>query len=179
MAQRTVFTITLAALLGFGCAVAHPSDEVRTGIYELTVETMTDDCSPQRAAGDLGMVAVLVRDGAIDAPVPETDLSLFTAPRVELTPGRSYHFETNRRLTGCDGAWVHEEWTMMDSDGTVFEVDHSQDWEGVSSCVPAEGSSVPSVDCAVDRHLRYALDTACDAPCSLSIDASGALICGC
>ena len=122
MSQRIAVVITLA-LSSFGCASAHPSDEVAPGIYELSASADTDACSPHRAVGVMGEVAVLVEAGAVDAPVPDMDAPLLLAPRVRLAPGQSYHSETNRRIPGCESAWVHEEWTMLQggAEGFIYE----------------------------------------------------------
>lgn len=181
MAQRTVQVALAMAALSMamvGCSAAHPSDEVRTGIYELMVESDADGCSPRRAVGSMGPVGVVVRGGAVDAPVPEQGNEIWTAPRVQLAPGASYHSETNRRITGCDGAWVHEEWTMMESDGEHFEVLHMQSWQGLDSCVDAPASA-PETDCDAERRLQYDLQTTCEAPCSLHVGVSGAIVCAC
>lgn len=111
MALRT-FGITM--LLLAGCSSAHPTDEVRTGIYMLEIEADSDACSPRRSSGSLGEVVVLGRDGAVDAPVPAVGVSPLVAPRVQLMPAASFHLETNRQIRDCDGAWVHDEWTLMD-----------------------------------------------------------------
>ncbi len=169
-----------AVTFGIGCSAAHPSDEVRTGIYQLEIESEIDGCSPARTAGDLGVVGVLVREGAVDAPVPAVGEGLLTAPRVQLRPGASYHAETNRRVSGCDGAWVHEEWTLMASSGEAFEVLHSQSWAGLESClVRPDTADMPQVDCDSERRLTYRLQDICEAPCALHLDLTGSIVCAC
>jgi len=177
----TLRAMTMAlALATVGCTAAHPSDEVRTGIYELIAEPEADGCTPMRTAGPLGPVGVLVREGAVDAPVPSVGGALVTAPRVQLAPSASYHAETNRRVPGCDSAFVREEWTLMESTGEGFELLHRQRWEGLEGCAAASAMpEAPELDCTSERRLRYALSTLCDAPCALRLDLSGALVCAC
>jgi len=177
--MRTI-GLAWACLLAAGCSQSIPTDDVRPGIYELSVEAERDACSPTRAVGSMGAVAVLVRDGAIDAPVPELADTLLTAPRVVLA-GEAFHTETNRRLPGCEGAWVHEEWTLLESTGDRFDVLHRQQWQGLGACAaPMEAMpGAPEADCMSERRLRYELDELCDAPCRLVLEATGDVVCGC
>jgi hypothetical protein len=179
MANRMAVLLAVGTVT-VGCAQAHAPDDVASGIYELTIESATEACSPVRAIGTMGSVAVLVEDGAIDAPVPDIEAPLLVAPRVRLTPGL-YHSETNRRLPGCDGAWVHEEWTVIDATATGFDLMHTQEWQGMSSCVDPRVAmpSAPDADCMSERILRYGLSTECRAPCALQLTAGGAVECSC
>lgn len=174
------FGFVCACVLAVGCSQSIPSDDVRAGIYELSVEAEADACSPTRAVGSMGPVAVLVRDGAIDAPVPDLSDSLLTAPRVVLA-GEAFHAETNRRVDGCDGAWVHEEWTLLESSGGTFDVVHRQQWQGLDGCAsPMERMpGAPEADCTSERRLRYELTELCDAPCRLVLEATGDVVCSC
>lgn len=170
---------TLGVLTLAGCASAHESDAVAPGIYELTIERELDACSPMRPAGTMGTVAVLVERGAIDAPVPDAEPDLLASPRVRLTPEGLYHAETNRRVPGCEGAWVHEEWTVLDPRASSFAIAHLQRWEGLTSCASAAMPSAPSADCESERILRYDLAERCAAPCSLRLTAASILECAC
>lgn len=173
-------TMCVCALM-VGCSQAHPSDEVEAGIYDLTVFADSEACSPSRAVGPMGPVAVLVEGSAIDAPVPDlASPSLLTAPRVTLT-GESFHAETNRRVPGCDDTFVHEEWTLIESSRDGFELLHSQEWHGLAECeaAPATMPGAPSADCMSERRLRYELAEPCAAPCRLILGAAGALSCSC
>ena len=173
-----VGVMTSVALVG--CSQSHPSEEIAPGIYDLTVQSETEACSPPRAVGAMGRVAMLVHDGAIDAPVPEIDDTVLTAPRVVLAPTASFHSETNRRLSGCGGAWVHEEWTVLESDGTTFDLLHTQQWQDLASCGGAETvRDAPSADCRSERRLRYDLAEACAAPCRLVLAIGPAIACSC
>lgn len=175
---RLVGVMTSVAL--FGCSQSHPNAEIAPGIYDLTVQSETEACSPPRAVGAMGRVAVLVQNGAVDAPVPEGDDSLLTAPRVVLEPSSSFHTETNRRPSGCDTAFVHEEWTVLASDGATFDLLHTQQWQGIASCAGAEPlRNAPSADCMSERRLRYDLAQACVAPCRLVLGESLAVGCSC
>lgn len=171
-------TAALFALAMLGCAETHATEDVVPGIYELMAEPEVDACSPIRAVGAMGPVAVLVEGGAIDAPVPEIDGPILTAPRVQLRPETSFHAETNRRVTGCD-AFVHEEWTVIDAREGAFDVLHTQEWVGLESCGDASTvmPGAPEADCGSERVLRYTLDAPCAAPCRLIL--AGALTCSC
>ncbi|HEY8426946.1 MAG TPA: hypothetical protein VIL20_01170 [Sandaracinaceae bacterium] len=173
-------SLVCASLL-VGCAQAHGTDDVAPGIYELTIERGLDACSPARPAGVMGTVAVIVDEGTLDAPVPDADASLLASPRVRLAPERAFHAETNRRVTGCEGAWVHEEWTLLEGGAEGFVLSHRQLWEGLSSC--AEGSitmrGAPVADCESERRLAYRLAERCAAPCALRLVAPEAVGCVC
>lgn len=184
MKTHGLLTLGLAALTG--CASAHASDEVAPGIYELTIERELDACSPMRPAGAMGDVAVLVDGGAIDAPVPDAPIAgagalSFASPRVRLAPEGLFHAETNRRVPGCEGAWVHEEWTVLDPSAERFVISHLQRWEGLASCVDAriEMPGAPAGDCESERRLRYDLAQSCPAPCALRLTAASTIECAC
>ncbi|MCZ7681068.1 MAG: hypothetical protein M5U28_20680 [Sandaracinaceae bacterium] len=168
-------------LLAAGCTQAHEPGEVATGIYELTIARGLDACSPSRPVGAMGSVAVLVDEGGLDAPVPDADLGPLASPRVRLSQDREFHAETNRRVTGCDGAWVHEEWTLLDSGTRGFAITHLQEWRGLSSCV--EGAvtmpGAPVGDCESERELEYRLAESCEAPCSLRLTSAASIECAC
>ncbi len=174
------FRMMCALLLLVGCGQTHPTDAITAGIYELTVQREIDACSPARAVGSMGAVAVLVRGGVVDAPVPELSDTLLTAPRVTLDPS-TMHADTNRRVPGCDAAWVHEEWTVLESTNTSFELLHSQQWEGLETCdLPGERlEGAPAANCMSERRLRYDLTEVCAEPCRLFLAAEGELICSC
>lgn len=174
-------TTMCASLFLIGCGQNHPSDEVAAGIYELTVIAESDACSPSRAVGAMGPVAVVTRGSAIDAPVPDVgDASLLTAPRVVLAAD-AFHAETNRRIPSCEGSFVHEEWTLLDATSEGFELLHTQEWHGLEGC-EAAGTvmpGAPAADCMAERRLRYDLAEACAAPCRLVLDATAAVACSC
>ncbi|MEC7519633.1 MAG: hypothetical protein VYE22_07205 [Myxococcota bacterium] len=179
MIQRTL--MVFLAIGAVGCASAHPSDEVAPGIYELSASADSDACSPLRAIGAMGEVAVLVEGGAVDAPVPDTDAPLLVAPRVRLSPSQSYHAETNRRVPGCEAAWVHEEWTMLEGGADGFRVLHTQEWQGLADCAAARDAmpGAPDGDCRAERVLDYALQSACHAPCRLVLGEADSVACSC
>ncbi len=171
---------TFALLLG-GCSQTHPSDDIAGGIYDLDVARELDACSPLRAIGSMGPVAVIVEDGAIDVPVPELGDSVLTAPRIVLRSSSFFHSEMNRQIPGCEGAWVHEEWTVVETDGSSFDLLHTQRWEGLASCADASAHmpGAPSLDCVSERRLRYDLTEVCAAPCRLRLGEGSSLFCFC
>lgn len=179
--ERSIRRSALALVLFAGCAQAHVADEVAPGIYDLTIERELDACSPARPVGVMGPVAVLVERGAIDAPVPDADPSPLLSPRVRLEPDAFFHAETNRRVPGCDGAWVHEEWTALEPNRSGFVITHFQRWHGLASCAGASDAmpGAPATDCESERHLRYELAEACVAPCRLRLTSASTVACAC
>ncbi len=173
--------LTLALVALAGCASAHGSDEGAAGIYELTIESEVDACSPLRPVGAMGAVAVLVEGGAIDAPVPDAEALLLASPRVRLGPDGLFHAETNRRIPGCEGAWVHEEWTVVEPSASAFAISHLQRWEGLASCADPAAlmPGAPAGDCSSERRLRYEIAERCAAPCSLRLTSTSTVACDC
>ncbi len=171
----------LVCALSSGCAAAHGTDEVAPGIYALTIEGELDACSPTRPVGAMGDVAVIADRGIIDAPVPDADVSLLISPRVRLAETADFHAETNRRIPGCDGAFVHEEWTVLDASASTFTIAHSQAWQGLAGC--ADPSAVmpgaPAADCSSERRLHYQLGESCLAPCALRLTTGSTVACVC
>ena len=162
-----------------GCADAHEPEGVAPGLYELTVQTDLDACTPMRPTGSMGPVAVLVEGTTLDVPVPDAEATVLTAQRVRLSPDSSFHAETNRHITGCDGAWVHEEWTVMDTHDEGFDLLVHQDWQGLESCTSAVREPVPAADCSSERTMGYRLRAACYEPCSLQLTGAGEIACSC
>jgi hypothetical protein len=173
----------LCALLASACSTTHTTDDVGTGIYDLTIDAEVDQCSPTRISGAMGAVAVITNGRVIDAPVPEITAAPLTAPRVRLVPDNDFHAETNVRVPGCGNAWVHEEWTLMEGHSASFELLHMQRWNGMADCPNAQEimPAAPSGDCMAERHLRYRLQESCASPCSLglAIDAPSGAACVC
>lgn len=169
-----------ACALMVGCSQSHPSDAVAPGIYELTVVADADACSPSRLVGAMGPVAVLVRGTALDAPVPDLRApAALTAPRVVLDAD-AFHAETNRRIPDCAGAFVHEEWTLLEARGTGFEILHREEWRGLEGCgALAAMPEAPAADCTSDRRLRYELAQACPSSCRMILAAGEVLTCSC
>lgn len=180
MAKHGSVACALVCALVSGCAAAHGTDEVAQGIYALTIESELDACSPTRPVGAMGDVAVLVDHGAIDAPVPDTNVVELISPRVRLARD-DFHAETNRRIPGCDAAFVHEEWTVLDPRDGTFTIAHSQDWQGLAGCADPSAAmpGAPSADCTSERELHFALVESCLAPCALRLGAGLAVTCAC
>ncbi|MFK7991557.1 MAG: hypothetical protein AB8I08_36410 [Sandaracinaceae bacterium] len=178
--MRTLLLATLLGLSTLACAQTHDTGAVQPGIYELEVERDSDACSPSRAVGAMGAVAVLVDSDAVDAPVPEMDGPMLSAPRVRLDPN-TLHAETNRRITDCGAAFVHEEWTVVRSGEGAFDLLHLQEWQGLAGCdeAPELMPGAPEADCTSERTLRYTLESACAAPCSLRLVGAEQLACVC
>lgn len=166
------------AIMGctLGCSAIHPSDTVTSGVYGLSVEAASEECSPGRAVGVMGDVAVLVHDGVIDLPVPEMEGPIASAPRVALAPETSFHTQTNRGVPGCEGAWVREAWTVVGSAPLSLELVHTQEWEGLDGCT---SPSAPAADCLSARQLSYELLEACPETCRLEFTSAGGAICSC
>ena len=82
----------------------------------------------------LYLLLLALPSSGMDAPVPDAEALLLASPRVRLAPDGLFHAETNRRIPGCEGAWVHEEWTVVEPSASAFAISHLQRWEGLASC---------------------------------------------
>ncbi len=168
-------------VLCVGCTHAHVAEELGSGLYELSIKTDEDGCSPIRPTGTMGDVGVLVEEGAIDAPVPDSDRTALVSPRVRLTPERAFHAETNRPVPNCEGAYVYDQWTMLGNSPRALSILHVQEWQGLSGCADTIDSmpAAPAADCRSERALTYTLSESCLAPCSLRILTLDTIACVC
>lgn len=171
-----LFSLVLALA---GCASAHQTVEIGSGIYELTVQGEADACSPLRTTGAMGTVGVVSADDVLNLSVPDLDSE--ASMRVSLSRGTGFHDARSEALPACTDATLERSYTVVSSDATHFSVVYTETWRGLESCGSAMRSvmpAAPAADCRADLVLDYHLDTECLAPCEIQLTAGGAA-CSC
>ena len=157
------FSVALASALT-GCMSSHATTDVASGIYELTVTSERDACTPFRATGSMGRVAVV---SAVDV----LNLGLQDGARVSLDQSNGFHAVHEVPLASCAGASLRREWAVIASEASgSFTVSYNEEWTGVARCGAPEA---PRADCRADLVLNYRNMEACEAPCTLSMSAAG------
>ena len=174
MAHTFSFLLCLA-----GCTSAHEPVAVESGLYDLTISGERDACSPARATGAMGIVAVVSADDVLSVAVPDLTGE---AMRVSLSRSSGFHVELSEDVPTCTGATLLRAYTAVARAGGGFDVLYREDWSGLSTCGTAMHSIVPaapSADCRADLVLGYRLDATCAAPCELRVGTDGTAACAC
>jgi hypothetical protein len=174
---RTNAILLLIVATATGCAAAHSSREVPSGIYDLTVRGEVDACSPTRRVGAMGAVGVVARDGLLNVAVPDGASDVLA--RVSLARAEGLHTEVAVDIDGCANASLVRSWTVTESAHEGFELVFAQRWIGLAGCAAARAMpGAPASDCAAEQTLEYRLMEACAAPCEVRV-AAGAATCAC
>jgi hypothetical protein len=162
MSLVSVSVVLVSALTG--CTSSHATTDVASGIYELTVTSERDACTPTRETGSMGRVAVV---SAVDV----LNLGLQDGARVSLDQSNGFHAVHEVPFASCVGASLRREWAVVASDASGgFTVAYNEEWTGLARCSMPEA---PRADCRADLVLSYRNMEACAAPCTLSMSASG------
>lgn len=161
----SVASVSVALALGLtGCTSSHGATDVASGIYELTVTTERDACTPSRDTGAMGRVAVV---SAVDV----LNLGLQDGARVSLDQSNGFHAVHEVPFASCEGAALRREWSVIASDALGnFTVAYNEEWSGVARCTMPEA---PRSDCRADLVLSYRNMEACASPCTLTMGSSG------
>ena len=171
--------VSAAALLALGCAEAHANPgEVGSGLYDLSVRSDGDACSPGRVQGAMGRVGIVAHDDVLNVAVP--DAMTDGLARLSLARVDGFHSEVEVGLDGCVGARLRRTWTVAAAGPEQFEVLFSQSWTGLDGCL-AERPLVagqPASDCTSEQTLEYRLAQACAAPCEVRV-VGGEARCAC
>ena len=170
--------LLLSFALG-ACTSAHQAVEVGSGIYELTVTSERDACSPLRTTGAMGTVGVVSRGDVLNLSVPDLDSD--ASMRVSLSRGTGFHDERSDALPACAEGALERTYTVVAADSTRFTVVYTETWRGLATCGSAMRSvmpTAPTADCRAELALEYRLDAECAAPCEIQLTASGAT-CAC
>jgi hypothetical protein len=177
-ARGIVLFVSLALALS-GCASAHQSVEVGSGIYTLTVSGERDACSPLRTTGAMGSVGVVSTDDVLNLSVPDLDAA--ASMRVSLSRSTGFHDERTEVLPTCTDGTLARSYTVVEADTTHFSVVYGETWTGLASCGTAMRSimpAAPTADCRAELVLDYRLDAECLAPCEIQLTSAGAA-CSC
>lgn len=148
------------------CSSTHGATEVGSGIYELTVSTERDACTPSRNTGVMGQVAVVSSDDVLN-------IGLADGARVSLEQAAGFHGAYDVPIASCDGASLHREWTILGSTPGGFTLAYQEEWIGIAGCTGIAMPEAPDHDCRADLVLDYQRMEACEAPCELRLAATG------
>lgn len=160
--SRIGLAFALVSSFVFGCSAVHTPTEVGSGIYDLSVSSERDACSPNRATGLMGPVAVVVAEDVVNVGLPD-------GARVSLDTSAGFHSEVATTLASCPAATLRRSWTVVGSGvHGDFDLAYHEEWQGLAGCaasaMPAEA---PVADCAADLVFTYSQAQACAAPCEL------------
>ncbi len=153
-------------VLAAGCSSTHSATTVSSGIYDLTVARELDACSPSRATGRTGAVGVVATDDVVN-------VGAIDGTRISLSQANGFHGEFEAAIPACPTARLRREWTILGSSAEGFTMAYAETWSGLDGCGAVAMPSAPSHDCRADLVLDYRRTTACEAPCEVSLDASG------
>lgn len=179
MARTTLVGLAITLSIFTGCAAAHGTPEVASGIYELTVHGEVDACSPTRPAGAMGTVGIVATSDVLNVAVPDvTTDDVLT--RVSIVRRGALHTEIASAVRGCPGAMVRRSWTVTEGDESRFELLFAQEWTGLEGCADLRESmpAAPVSDCMAEQVLEYRLSESCAAPCEVVVTATG-VACSC
>jgi hypothetical protein len=156
----------VSSLSWLGCSAAHAPTEVSSGIYELSVTSERDACSPARSTGVMGRVAVVSSDDVLNIGLPD-------GARVSLAQANGFHGVHVVPIASCEGASLRRAWTVVGSRGAGFSLAYTEEWLGMAGCASPSMPEAPDFDCRADLVLDYVRMEACEAPCDLRLAATG------
>jgi hypothetical protein len=137
-----------------------------TGLYALTVDTVTDDCDPALASGELPMQGIEVHDGDVSFFFPE-DPATFNRDVLGRKDG--YH-DAHSFTLSCGETWSFEH-AVISASMTSLTIDVVDRYADVAACDPG------GRDCHAERVLRFDLRKVCPAPMRLTLTADGITDC--
>jgi len=166
--------LACAALVGCGGSTEKnalqpfgPPHEGR-GLYELRIDTLSDDCSPPFGNGDFGAALIVVtkeRDAdeqkiGADVPVSHDRLGdALGAGRTDLTLDEPLIVDQPFAVPGCS-AQQHLELTLSKATSARIDVRWTEALTGLAGCNVA--GIAPTSDCACDRIFHFDWLHACD-----------------
>jgi hypothetical protein len=161
-----IMACAVSVMLLASCGSDSP-ERAATGIYRLTMTTVTDDCTPRRLSGDAGPVAVVVEDEKVSAtffPYPES------AARQMLDLERGRAVVVSVKYPDCTDGVVTYVYELLNDEGAV-DVRVRSMFQGLATC-SAEGDSVvagrPEADCSAEVLHHYELQQTCESPCTMA-----------
>jgi hypothetical protein len=175
--------ILIASAMIFGCNIDQPASDfspadVPTGVYQVTIATDADTCSPARFVGS-GNVLLSGGGGqlVLQAYSP-TNTFTFT-----LAADQDYAEELTTLVPcpGQAGDTVSIELALIAATADHVEVAVNQTWELASTCNGGTFNAVvPSTSCGAAQTFTYDLTQACAAPtCTQDPSGSGVPSCAC
>lgn len=152
---------------------------VGTGVYEVSVTTVTDTCAPMRLEGRRRVSDVFVyRDGAEIAPMLPAESAVVEEgfERANLHREESFTASKGRGdVVGadCGGEAIYlTRLSLTAADESGLTVRRWTEWKVVTPCQRepgpgGRGRELPQESCSVKQDVRYELVQHCEAPCKL------------
>jgi hypothetical protein len=174
--------ILVTSAMIFGCNLDQPGSDfspgdVASGIYQITIVTDADSCSPARFVGS-GAVPVLGSGQLVLDAYSPTNSSTFT-----LSADQDFAEEISN-LDPCPGQAddsVSIQVALITATANHVEVAVNQTWQLATTCNgDVFNAVVPSTSCGAAQTFTYDLTQACASPsCTLAGSGSDSLSCGC
>ena len=171
--------LTLALALT-ACGSSHETITATSGVYDLTIASEHDACSPTRTTGAIGTAGVFATTNDLVIAVP--DASASTPMLVSLESVASYSADRSAPLAACPTATLARSYSITAASASGLDIAYTETWNGLATCTSAMRAlmpAAPSVDCRADLLLRYRLATPCAAPCQLRVSTDGSTSCSC
>ncbi len=171
-----ILALTALALLGCnnaGLPASPPTGDTQSGLYQVTVETNADDCTPPAVAGDAGTTLLSRAASGIEVGIPEGP----GFARYDLAARSNFAFDGSRPLQGCPANAVREALQLLSDQNDTLQVSAIEDWTVNAPCAPDALETAPAQTCHADRTITYRFLTACTNPVRVNVDFSGHVTC--
>jgi len=176
--RHLFFALALVALSG--CSSTHDAITATPGVYDLTIASERDACSPMRSTGPMGTAGITSLGTVLTVTAP--DLVTNAPMLVPLSGEAGYADATTQALAPCTNATLVRSYTVVSAAGGSVDVAYHESWSGLASCGAAMRlvmPAAPSADCDADLVLRYRLRAECASPCQILLSADGTTSCRC
>jgi hypothetical protein len=157
---------SLLASLTFGCGGATretvedpgPPHE-GWGLYELTIERVSDDCNPPLVEGWIGRVMVVVRSPIANIPLYETANGSLAPARTDVSFDEPQSFDVPLAAQpDCSFTNRHIEISVPLANADKLDVAYEQSLSGTATCPPNFGGGR---DCSSRRIFHFRWLNAC------------------
>ena len=153
--MKHAFCTALVASFVLSCG---SDDEGGWGVYDLTITTIDDTCSPNRFSG--GLEALVLRGPDVIA-VPLYDTA--TSPAHQDLMGPSYEHDFIVDDPGCPGTSVRIELIGTEVEEDAFTIRYIQQWQRGGECMELGlFGEPPAAECTSERELRFVLIEECE-----------------
>lgn len=180
MHHEKTLLIALALMALAGCSSTHETIDATTGVYDLSIASEADPCSPMRATGPMGAMGVIQQGAVLTVTAP--DLTSTAPLLLSLTGETGFAEDRTEALAPCTNATLDRSYTVVGANASGFDVAYHESWTGLSTCGAAMRyvmPAAPTSDCSADLVLHYRLASPCASPCRLQLGLDGSAACHC
>jgi hypothetical protein len=178
--DKKLLAMLVLSLAGAGCSSTHETLSATTGVYDLSIASESDPCTPLRTTGPIGTAGVVSQGALLTLTAP--DPTSIAPMLVSLNSAAGYAEERSDMLAPCTNATLARSYTIVSSNASGFDVAYRESWSGMSTCGAAMRSimpAAPSADCSAELVMHYRLESACAAPCQVEVAIDGRAGCHC